>query len=385
MDGMAPRKTLWCAKDANLPPASGWIDPDGAPAPAGFTVSVDEDGRAADVFIDRPRKENPEMGGDKGHVERSPAGDTAGSWAQNGSKESEPPATEYPCEGARITPSSTRENARDKERTSVARGAAGGARPLGSQNDAGWGGSNGKGTKSIPVERESRFLDRRPPDVSEEEWKGLPRPRQDALLELWMRSNPDQCHLLDERYQEWLRDQLAQREMLVQGAAAKYSASLRGPGPEATGTGKEEVARPSSSEPLAARRVPLREAERRSGNATSVGADRVTSQTDSQLTESATGASGSGDGEDIEEAEGDAEQVLAVLRQGLLGDGISELYFPYSPKAAVKKASNEPATPRSSAVVVSVNYGTSRPQVQALRALLGKHRDLGKSIISVQE
>ena len=61
-----PSQTLWCAKDANLPPASGWIDPDGAPAPAGFTVSVDEDGRAADVFIDRPRTENPEMGGDKG-------------------------------------------------------------------------------------------------------------------------------------------------------------------------------------------------------------------------------------------------------------------------------------------------------------------------------
>ena len=36
-------------------------------------------------------------------------------------------------------------------------------------------------------------------------------------------------------------------------------------------------------------------------------------------------------------------------------------------------------------VILSVNYGVTKPQVQSLRELIAKHRDGGTAIVSVQE
>ena len=74
-----------------------------------------------------------------------------------------------------------------------------------------------------------------------------------------------------------------------------------------------------------------------------------------------------------------------MLARGIIDGGNSTVYFPCRPGNPVVSPTKGAADPRSHAAVLSVNYGTSGAQVDALRALLTRHRELGAAIISVQE
>jgi len=81
----------------------------------------------------------------------------------------------------------------------------------------------------------------------------------------------------------------------------------------------------------------------------------------------------------------DAEQIVVMLARQVIDGGNSTVYFPCRPGNPVLSLTKGAADPRSHAAVLSVNFGTSGAQVDALRVLFTRHRELGTAIISVQE
>ena len=80
-------------------------------------------------------------------------------------------------------------------------------------------------------------------------------------------------------------------------------------------------------------------------------------------------------GEGHDEVLQDVEQLIAMIARQCTGGKNSAVYFPCRPGDPILSTTKGSATPRSQAAVLSVNYGTSGVQVDALRELLARHRD----------
>ena len=78
-------QSLHCAANTITPPRRRWTDLEGAPVPAGFTVSANEDGRAVNALIERSRAAKPQGTPGAGQVELPHVGGAVETQSQDGS------------------------------------------------------------------------------------------------------------------------------------------------------------------------------------------------------------------------------------------------------------------------------------------------------------
>ena len=90
-------------------------------------------------------------------------------------------------------------------------------------------------------------------------------------------------------------------------------------------------------------------------------------------------------GEGRDEVLQDVEQLIAAIARLCTGGKHSAVYFPCRPGDSALGATTGSVAPRNHVAVLSVNYGVSGAQVDALRELLACHWEHGTAIISVQE
>ena len=121
------------------------------------------------------------------------------------------------------------------------------------------------------------------------------------------------------------------------------------------------------------------------------GADGTTSLTDARDRDELRCAINSAIQTRVESGEGhdevlqDVEQLIAAIARQRTGGKHSVVYLPCRSGDSALSATTGSATPRNHVAVLSVNYGVSGAQVDALRELLACHCEHGTAIISVQE
>ena len=197
-------QTLQCAADTDLPPKHGWADLEGNSAPAGFTVSASEDGRAVNVLIERSRAAKPQGTPGAGQVELPHAGGVAEKQSQDGSAVKQPPSAGSAPSDSQVAPGRAQEEKKGNEDAAAVHKKADGAQPSNDLSSAEQGTGDGEADMELSTaELDNWVIDRRPPDVPEEVWRDMPRAKQEELFKNWTMKFPEEGDLFDQKIIAW--------------------------------------------------------------------------------------------------------------------------------------------------------------------------------------